>query len=306
MGEDIRYIKLHFTFVIMEDTEMPVYKTSMFRGGMGEMLLRKNCIRDRKCEACDFESECLVRRTMYSKMEIQPKFMTAGDSVGYIVECEDYRENLFEGDEIKLNLILFGKNIVYFNQYLDAFYTLGQIGVGKMQSRYAIKSITNSKGQSILEDYNVQMSRYEIQGVRDYAAYRMAQLKRTAPDKLCIKLQTPLALKKQGKLMENFDMEVFLNAVRRRLYMLNCFEGIESDANNIYPGEVPLYKIEELYQNTVPRYSFRKQEKMNLRGFRGSIIMEIPSEEILRLLLIGELIHVGGNTSFGFGRYHIS
>ena len=96
----IRYVKLHFTLRMLEDTELPLNKPSALRGGMGEMLLRANCIRDRDCENCDFESECIVRRTMYSKMEIEPKFMSAGDSVGYVIECEDYRTDFNEGDEL--------------------------------------------------------------------------------------------------------------------------------------------------------------------------------------------------------------
>lgn len=49
-----------------EDTYLPVNKVSAIRGGMGEMLLRSNCIRDRNCAVCDFKGECIVRRTMYS------------------------------------------------------------------------------------------------------------------------------------------------------------------------------------------------------------------------------------------------
>ena len=39
----IRYIKLHFTIVLLTDTILPVDKVSALRGGMGEMLLRANC-----------------------------------------------------------------------------------------------------------------------------------------------------------------------------------------------------------------------------------------------------------------------
>ena len=45
----IRYIKLHFTVSMLEDTELPVEKVSALRGGMGEMLLRPNCVRAREC-----------------------------------------------------------------------------------------------------------------------------------------------------------------------------------------------------------------------------------------------------------------
>jgi len=115
----IRYVKLHFTLKILEDTILPRNKVSALRGGMGEMLLRANCIRNRKCEKCDFISECIVQRTMYSKMEIQPNFMQKGDSAGYVLECENYDEIFYKGEKLKFQLILFGKNIVYLNQYLQ-------------------------------------------------------------------------------------------------------------------------------------------------------------------------------------------
>ena len=65
----VRFIKLHFTVAFLQDSQLPEDKVSAIRGGMGEMLLRMNCIRDRQCESCDFEPECIVQRTMYSKFE---------------------------------------------------------------------------------------------------------------------------------------------------------------------------------------------------------------------------------------------
>ena len=90
---DIRYVKLHFQCRVTEKCQMPVNKTSALRGGMGEMLLSEHCIypADRKCADCSFETECLVRRIMYSKFDIRPEFVTTGESIGYVISCEDYR-----------------------------------------------------------------------------------------------------------------------------------------------------------------------------------------------------------------------
>jgi len=106
---NIKYIKLHFSVRFTEDSVLPLNKTSALRGGMGEMLLRACCIKDRKCESCEFESECIVRRIMYSKMEIRPSFMTSGDSVGYVIECEDYREEVKKGDILGLIYCFLGR-----------------------------------------------------------------------------------------------------------------------------------------------------------------------------------------------------
>ncbi len=299
----IRYVKLHFTIRFYEDTVAPKYKASALRGGMGEMLLRANCIGNRECERCDFESECLVRRILYSKMEIQPAFMTKGDSVGYVLECENYQTDFQAGDEIKFNLILFGKTIVYFSQILNAFYALGQMGLGKEKSRFEIVSVTNTRGTPILHNKNVEMQHYQVETVEDYVNYRLQKQKKTG-DPFIIKFQSPLTLKYRGEYLKEFQIEALYEAIKRRIYMLDCFEGIEAEQKKERPP-LPGIVRQEHHQVEVPRYSNHQQSKMILRGIEGQIEIEEPSEDLRKLLFAGELIHIGKNTSFGFGRYRI-
>ena len=153
----ILYIKLQFSLVFQENTVLPEEKVSALRGGMGEMLLRQNCVSDRICEECIFESACIVRKTMYTHMEKKPSFMQGNDSIGYLIECEDYRTNIKAGDTVGFSLTLFGNNIVYFGQYLQAFSSLGMYGLGKNHSRYEIQEIRNMYGQSILKEDMMQM-----------------------------------------------------------------------------------------------------------------------------------------------------
>ncbi len=104
---------------------MPKDKVSALRGGMGEMLLRTNCVRDRQCEICDFESECIVQRTLYSKFEKKPNL---SQQVGVWVMFLNVRITeriLIQGETLDFYLILFGKTIVYFNQYVQALHTMG-------------------------------------------------------------------------------------------------------------------------------------------------------------------------------------
>lgn len=56
----IRYVDLTFMLEIERRGTLPRNKVSALRGGLGQMLLEQNCIRDRKCDACDFEKECLI------------------------------------------------------------------------------------------------------------------------------------------------------------------------------------------------------------------------------------------------------
>ena len=49
---DIPYIELDFYAEMLEDAILPENKVSALRGGMGQILLRQNCVSDRNCGDC--------------------------------------------------------------------------------------------------------------------------------------------------------------------------------------------------------------------------------------------------------------
>lgn len=297
----IRYVKIKYTVVLTDDCTLPKYKASMLRGGIGEMLLRANCIRDRNCESCDFEEECIVQRTMYSKFKQRPEFVSNGESVGYILECESLKQSFQAGDTFSFYLILFGKTIVYFSQYLNAIYALGNFGVGKDNAHFQIVSVQNSYGKHILNDHDVFMENYIVETVSDYVEKRMATtgLKRETVIRFC----SPVSIKYNGQNLEEFHATALFRSLVRRIYMLDCFEEMEGDGPDIRTMELPVITCQECYKETVPRFSNRKQQKIYLHGIKGRLTMEGINEECFRLLLAGEILHIGKNTSFGFGRY---
>ncbi len=272
----VRYVKLHFGLRITEDTRLPMNKVSAIRGGIGEMLLRANCIRDRQCGSCDFESECIVRRTLYSRFDEKPDFVTSGDSVGYVLECEDYGEDFYEGDLLEFHLILFGKTIVYFR---------------------------NTTGKDMLRGSEILMERYEVKTLWDYVTYRQRSfVGRALPDRICFR--TPTTLKYRGKIQQMFSLEAILPALCRRIHMLDCFEGLECEMLK-WEGIYPKVRTESSEQIAVYRYSSTQDQKMPLRGIRGGMQLEKIPEDLILLLLAGEVTHIGKNTSFGFGRYRL-
>lgn len=301
---NVRYVKLHFVAEVSEDCILPVNKTSAIRGGMGEMLLRFHCVRDRQCEACDFAAECIVQRIMYSKFEKKPFFVTQGESIGYVLECEDYREVFKRGETFPFNLIIFGKEIVYLNQFMQAFCMLGMEGIGKNHAKFRIISVTNTKRYPLLVDGIVYMENYEIMTIRDYVDYRVEQLRRQGL-KNEILFKTPLTLKYRGEFLREFQMEAIMEAVIRRIYMLDCYEGIEEDVMQYEALPVPEIIAQEVWKAQVRRYSTRQQSGMVLQGIEGKIDLNRIGDESLPVLLAGELVHIGKNSRFGFGRYKI-
>lgn len=304
----VRFVKLHFTAAFCEDSILPRDKVSAIRGGMGEMLLRMNCVRDRQCGTCDFDRECTVQKILYSPFDRKPDFVTTDGGVGYVLECENYQEYFKAGEKLDFYLILFGKTIVHFYQLYQAISMLGeQEGLGKYHARYHIIGIKNMEGMLISDGKTVDMDRYVVHMLYDYIMFRNLRYGTfTGKKDALLIFDSPLALKYQGEFLTEFQMEAILTSIRRRVYILDCFEGIESD--NFYQTEnssIPKILRQEYHQASVSRYSMRKNKKMILQGIRGSVLLTEITEDVWMLLLIGELIHIGKYTSFGFGRFHL-
>lgn len=298
----VLYIKLRFRLLFEQDTILPEHKVSALRGGMGEMLLRQNCVSDRECEKCIFEEACIVTKTMYTYMKRKPPFMHGKDSVGYLIECEDDRTVIKAGDYVEFFLTLFGNNIVYFGQYLQAFYQLGVHGIGKHRSHYAIIDITNMFGEPLLEDGCINMEYYYPESIAEYVKRRKRYLQETGSQNKII-FYTPLSLKFQGEYLRKYSAEGVFRAVFRRIMMLDYFCEIYEDC--LECENFPNIIKQSVERKSVKRYSTTQNEKVDLRGIQGFMELEEIPEEYLDYILAGELLHIGKNTSFGFGRYEV-
>ena len=297
----VKYIKLFFTLQFKEDSYLPEYKESALRGGMGEMLLRANCVMDRNCKQCDFLQECIVHRTMYSHYMIQPPFVKSGDSIGYVIYCDDHRTHILAGDTLEFELILFGNAIVYFNQFVQAFYALGINGLGHNASKFDVLAIKNQFKQPILFHGNINMNYFIPETIHDYVLRRYSMFE-TSQVKL--EFLMPLTLKNRHEFMKVFDIVPILTAIKRRIYMMNCYIGKDVEAWYKEPmNDPPILLQQTARRKGITRYSSTQGKKMTLNGIEGYLNIKNISDSDLCLLLAGELLHIGKNTSFGFGRY---
>ena len=281
---------------------MPTSKTAALRGGMGEMLLRQNCITDRRCEKCRFNQVCVVRHTFYSSMKKKPAYLTGPESIGYLIECTDKWTEYKKGSRFEFSLILFGDSIAFFNTYLQAFYHLGMAGLGKDKSRFRIREVYNTKNQRIVSDNNVDMSRYQINLLSDYINFRKGELKQESGTWQLI-FVTPLSMKYQQEYMERFYSEALVKGAARRVQMLDYYIGTEAEIPQF--AEYPQITGQNMKKQYIKRYSSTQDSHMTLQGIIGSLTFDIIPEQCLDYLIAGEVTHIGKNTSFGFGKYII-
>ena len=302
---NIRYIKLHFELKMLKDSSLPIYKPPALRGGIGHMLMDKYCMADRNCPKCAFKSECVMKRILYSSFEKAPYFIKDGGSCGYVIECEDYRIDYSEGNELHFQILLFGKTIAYFAQILDALIALGKNGLGTGKALFEVRKVTNSLCQPLYVNGEVFREKYEIMSVRDYVNYR--KYKKSMGHRAVF--QTPAVFKVQKKLITQFDSLVIFRSIVRRLYILNYFEGKYIDTMPIGSDRAenfidpPSILSQKAWVQENERYSTSKHQRYSMKGIKGYVDYLDLDEDQYALLLAGELIHIGKDTSFGYGKY---
>ena len=221
----IRYVDLEVTLLFPESASVPRYKVSALRGGMGQVLLGQHCIRDENCEACDFAAECLIQRTLYSQYEIQPPFARKGNSIGYVIECGDSREQIPADGTMIFHLLLFGKTHCPCLRIPAGVLLAGEKGTGKDAARYEILNVSGSRGKSLIRNGAFCAQNLEIDQIGNYVLEREQQLLRKKGKSFIIRFLTPVTLKYRGAFIREFTKEAVLESVMRRIYSFNCFEG---------------------------------------------------------------------------------
>lgn len=305
---DIPYVKLHFKVIFDEDVFLPSNKAPGLRGGMGQMLLNSNCVvnpdaafAERECGACRFQSECIVQRIMYSPFVYKPSFVTQGESIGFVLDCQDFNREYYAGNSLYFDMTLFGPTIVYFNQILQAFHMLGITGLGTNRGRFHIDRITSTDGQTLVENQMVDMSRYNIRTLSEYVTYRL----RNGMQEKRMKFHTPAAITYMGIQISEFSPEAVIPSLCRRIYMLDCFTGIK--VSQYAPGEnMPVMKEQEARPIFTARHSERQGKKIPISGIKGYMDLDNINEDLYALLLAGEITHIGKNTKQGLGRYTLT
>ena len=304
---DIPYTTLTFCLRFYGSVEVPEQKVSALRGGLGEMLLQKNCVVDRKCEICRFRECCIVWNAFYTPMRLKPDFMTGKESLGYLIECDNNETYMDELHGFVFRLKLFGRNIPLFSQYLDAFWRLGQNGIGKKHARYEIMAVFTENEEYLMDNMQLHMDRFQIRTVGEYIEERKRELGvpngvRTGSH-YNVRFITPLALRKDRIDLDHFDAEAIWRAVHRKIQMMSYF--VEAPLELEKPMQWPAITESKAEKAFMKRYSNTHKKGMELKGIQGYAVLKDINEKCLEELLAGELFHIGRNNSFDFGRYQV-
>ena len=295
-------IRVWFEVEFERPEALPRFVYSPLRGVLGSSLKQISCVARRflTCLECPLNQHCAYgylfetpkpektdRLKLYPYLP-HPFALTPPHTVAF-------------HSHAKIGLTLIGRAIQYFPHFVLAFETAGQRGLGRKRVRFRINKIIDYFSENELYQKGSLLPPRMFEG--PFPQEEVGELE--------LITLTPLSLRYQGQLIgpKDFEFHILVRNLLRRLSALSYFhvgrelwldfKSLIQEASQIKIKEKDFASVE------IIRYSARTKKKMPLRGLWGRVKFFGPLGPFLALLKWGELLHVGKNTSFGFGAYRI-
>jgi hypothetical protein len=302
----LKVIKVKIELKPIEPIELPVYKGSAFRGGLGQVLKEMVCIRrDRQCGRCSISNKCSYTFVFDTAAYYAGQARDSGSvPQPFVLEPPLEEETRYEVCQtINFRLVLLGRGVDYLPYFLSAFDFMGERGIGRRRGRFELFRVTDSYSGEVVYDRESG----EVNSLLTPRNLSDLLLKSVACQSCCLTLLTPLRLKQGGSLTEQFNFELLIRAILRRITYLNQYFGdqeIELDYKQLIDQAKEIKtRARNIAWRDWERYSSRQDTRMKLGGIVGDIEFAGDITPFWPFLLMGQEIHIGKNTTFGLGKY---
>ena len=328
-----------------EAASLPPFLGSTVRGAFGRSLKQTVCVMaHRNCERCMVADRCIYPYLFETPVppgllqlrgqERAPHpFILSPPAPGSARDgprntdgtntadfSSDRRLNLRGGDEITFGLTLMGRAAEHLPYLVYAVIEMSRRGLGTDRGRFELAEVLfiNPDGarQQVYSgnSHRIETPTDSAISLSTLIQARLDQLRSGAgfrSDSLKLRFVTPTRIRAGDDLQSGMSFELLVRNLLRRVSLLCAVHGrasLELDYRGLIERARSVRTISSrLEWCDWERYSNRQQTKMKLGGFMGEIEYggEI-SNEFLSLIVVGEILHVGGGTSFGLGRYEIA
>lgn len=293
---------------------LPYFSGATMRGAFGSILRRITCVtKDTDCANCILKEKCIYSYIFESPVSKSIKNKTSFPTAPhpFVVEPPAIgKRAIREKEEFEIGLVLIGKAIEYIPYFIYTFEEMSHKGIGAKRSKFQIlraysysglrkKIIYSGKSKILKKMYKNMDWNYFVKKAKNLQKAR----------ELKIEFLTPVRIKRMRKLEKELKFETIIKNLLRRIWMLSTVYGDErlpfEYIDIIEKSKKIKDKESKLSWFDWERYSRRQDERMKLGGLVGYKIFKGDFKDFLPLLLLGEYIHIGKNTSFGLGKYRI-
>ncbi len=201
-------------------------------------------------------------------------------------------------ERLNLDITFLGKAIDYIPYFFHSLRKAGELGIQRQRTKFTIMDVTID-GMSIIKDQeNIKMQ-------ESFKIFDIATEDNSTKKRFRIEFKTPFRIKKEGRLVRDFEANDLFNSVYRRLFIINALYGDRELPDFKENNSIRIVE-ENFFWKDLTHYSARQRDTLKLGGIMGSFVLEgefTPFE--ISLLKGAELFNVGKNVSFGLGRVEV-
>jgi len=317
--------RLQFTYAVFqfhlqasEDLYLPPYKGSALRGGFGYSFRKVCCTMNpqQSCNRCLLNKKCAYAYVFETPQTAHHQIQHQAENYPhpFVIEPPDTREtHLQRGSSLDFALVLIGDSIEFLPYFVFAFDQLGRMGLGKGRGKFGLQTVTSTDPHDPTEEARIYDSQsqilngnFQIKSFQDL----LDESGKMLSDRIKIRFVTPTRIFAQNKLTRELPFELLIRNLLRRLSLLariHCGAEWELPYGDIIATAQQRVQTRESNLTWVDweRFSTRQERRMKLGGLVGEVTYAGLLPPFLPFLLAGQIVHVGKNTAFGLGKYHI-
>lgn len=298
----LQFVTLRVAIEADQQLQLGKYPAMTIRGGLGYAL------RDTACTCREGHEQTCIYAKLYEEHE---GTTSEGEYIPYsrpiiIRTGENTKYTYKQHEPYTFELTLFGDAITYVPELLIALKHFGTKGIGDKKDVFFIQSVetVHPTFPQLIYAQHTMLQRptpLTLQHVLRHATEENARV--------CLQFTEPLRLQIQGARQFSVPIDVLTENIVRRLNSLLYFHHNEqtmTDAGTFieeaFNAEV---EAEQFHYVKYKRFSTRQKQQGYIDGIKGELTVRNVSPALQALLTIGQYVHVGKQTIFGFGAYRL-
>ena len=310
-----------YRFVLKPDDfiKLPGFAGSALRKALIPVFRQITCqTAERECYGCNISSKCPYNICMaenstnsdhkFRRYHTPPK--------PFIFEPPINRKPYYgRKDELYFDLILLGKALEYLPYFTASIRHLGAVGIGRNQGKFKLEKIfaLNLNDNGIIAEYNYDHKNSDGDNDKTLSLaelYEKFSNEDIDINEVSISIVTPLRMKLLGMddwhlYFQSLTKNIFKRIANLAYAYCNYENFLEFPELIHKAGRIRIIKENFTWEDWRPLTMKDKKPNSRLGGYVGDIVYQGNIKDFWAILRIGEILHIGKNTSFGFGRIQV-
>jgi len=305
---DLELYSLEIEYIITESMTLPTYKGFKISGIMGDALRKNSCydFLQNDCYKCSYKYDCFfadffqgIKKDSTLLPERYHKYSTFPSQFSFLYPL-DRKKSYQKNEIIKIQMNFLGDISIYFPKIIIMLENMKEYKPDyRSNGRFVLLLTRNINNKKII----YEKGKFYPENLEKI---KLNQKNNIHNNDYRIEFITPTRIIEKGKhIMNRLNGDILTNRIYERVMLLLLLYTNTKKIPEISPKAIEIID-KRLYWKEYSHNSNRQKRKLKFGGFIGLMDIKINDWDILPILKLLEIMHLGSNAKAGFGRYRIA